>query len=84
MSAPTAKKGRPFLYSTGKMRPTSVTMDDATKAKALEIGGGKLARGVRIAVQAFSLPRQVPSVAAPGTPGAASPDAVQPEAAPLG
>ena len=76
-------KGRPALYSEN-MRPVSVTLDPESKAKALAIGGGKLSAGIRIAVQAFSLPRPVPSVGAQGIQGAASPDAVQPEAAPLG
>ena len=83
MTTKTGKpKGRPALYSEN-LRPVSVTLDEDSKAKAIAIGNGKLSAGVRIAVQAFSLPRQVPSVAVQGTPGAASPDAVQPEAAPL-
>ena len=81
MNAPTAKKGRPFLYSTGKMRPTSVTMDDATKAKALAIGGGKLSKGVRIAVEAFSL-AQVPAPAALASPAASPADIAPPQSSP--
>ena len=75
MTTKTGKpKGRPFLYAE-KMRPTSVTLDPETKAKALAIGGGKLARGVRIAVEAFNL-RQVPDA----DPSTQEPQPVPPQA----
>lgn len=78
MSAP--KKGRPFLYAA-KMRPTSVTLDPETKAKALAIGGGKLAKGVRIAVEAFNL-LQAAETASQASPAASPADTAPPQSAP--
>lgn len=69
MTAKTGKpKGRPALYSEN-LRPVSVTLDEASKAKAIAIGNGKLSAGVRIAVQAFNL-HQVHAESSPD----ASPD----------
>ena len=64
-------KGRPALYSE-ILRPVSVTLDEASKAKAVAIGNGKLSAGVRIAVQAFNLSQVRVPAAAPETQDADS------------
>ena len=46
------KAGRPLMFPGGARR-VYVTQDDATQAKAREIGQGNLSAGIRVAVGAF-------------------------------